>query len=197
MGGPERGLVGDDLLLGQGLGLGICRTVRGRLVDGQLPFGIEDRDAIRLVLFGDLTLDGIENVLRLVERVVRVVNALISADKANIPLNFKRAAAIDLAGRNVLEAVQTSVDPKVIDCPDPRRHGRNTLDGPRHSNVNLALARSARLGRGLFHLRLEIYNVFDAANFGQPDNFLGSPTFGQILSAGAPRRLQLGLRYGW
>ena len=49
--------------------------------------------------------------------VVRVVNAMISADKANIPLTFKRAAAIDLAGRNVLEAVQMSVLPKVIETP--------------------------------------------------------------------------------
>jgi uncharacterized protein YqfA (UPF0365 family) len=46
-----------------------------------------------------------------------VVQALIAADKANIPLNFKRAAAIDLAGRNVLEAVQMSVNPKVIETP--------------------------------------------------------------------------------
>ncbi|MEE4259049.1 MAG: flotillin-like protein FloA [Bacteroidales bacterium] len=44
-----------------------------------------------------------------------VVNALISADKANIDLDFKTATAIDLAGRNVLEAVQMSVNPKVID----------------------------------------------------------------------------------
>jgi uncharacterized protein YqfA (UPF0365 family) len=49
--------------------------------------------------------------------VQRVVQALIAADKANIPLNFKRAAAIDLAGRNVLEAVQMSVNPKVIETP--------------------------------------------------------------------------------
>jgi uncharacterized protein YqfA (UPF0365 family) len=47
----------------------------------------------------------------------RVVQALIAADKANIPLTFKRAAAIDLAGRNVLEAVQMSVNPKVIETP--------------------------------------------------------------------------------
>ena len=46
-----------------------------------------------------------------------VVQALISADKANIPLDFQRAAAIDLAGRNVLEAVQMSVLPKVITTP--------------------------------------------------------------------------------
>ena len=47
--------------------------------------------------------------------VVRVVNALISADKANIVMPFKRAAAIDLAGRDVLEAVKMSVIPKVIE----------------------------------------------------------------------------------
>ncbi len=49
--------------------------------------------------------------------VVSVVNALISADKANIALDFKTATAIDLAGRDVLEAVQMSVNPKVIDTP--------------------------------------------------------------------------------
>lgn len=49
--------------------------------------------------------------------VSRVVTALISADKANIDLSFKNAAAIDLAGRDVLEAVQVSVNPKVINTP--------------------------------------------------------------------------------
>ena len=47
----------------------------------------------------------------------RVVNALIAAERANIPLTFERSAAIDLAGRNVLEAVQMSVNPKVIETP--------------------------------------------------------------------------------
>ncbi len=50
-------------------------------------------------------------------RVDRVVRALISADKANIELAFKQAAAIDLAGRDVFEAVQVSVNPKVINTP--------------------------------------------------------------------------------
>ncbi|MGB4603012.1 MAG: flotillin-like FloA family protein, partial [Bacteroidales bacterium] len=50
-------------------------------------------------------------------RVNSVVKALISADKANIPLDFKSAAAIDLAGRDVFEAVQMSVNPKVITTP--------------------------------------------------------------------------------
>ncbi|RYD03387.1 hypothetical protein N752_19610 [Desulforamulus aquiferis] len=47
----------------------------------------------------------------------RVVDALIAAERANIPLQFERAAAIDLAGRNVLEAVQMSVNPRVIETP--------------------------------------------------------------------------------
>ena len=47
----------------------------------------------------------------------RVIDALIAAERANIPLTFERAAAIDLAGRNVLEAVQMSVNPKVIETP--------------------------------------------------------------------------------
>jgi uncharacterized protein YqfA (UPF0365 family) len=47
----------------------------------------------------------------------RVVRALISADKANIDLDFKAATAIDLAGRNVFEAVQMSVQPRVIESP--------------------------------------------------------------------------------
>ncbi|HRY34098.1 MAG TPA: flotillin-like protein FloA [Bacteroidales bacterium] len=50
-------------------------------------------------------------------RLKSVVNALISADKANIPLDFKSATAIDLAGRDVFEAVQMSVNPKVINTP--------------------------------------------------------------------------------
>lgn len=50
-------------------------------------------------------------------KVPLVIRALISADKANIGLTFKQSTAIDLAGRNVFEAVQTSVNPRVIDTP--------------------------------------------------------------------------------
>ncbi|MCA9068011.1 MAG: flotillin-like FloA family protein, partial [Planctomycetaceae bacterium] len=67
----------------------------------------------------------------------RHVRALIAAHRADISLNWETAAAIDLAGRNVFEAVQTSVDPKVIDCPDPRRYGRNTLDGVAKDGIQL------------------------------------------------------------
>jgi len=66
-----------------------------------------------------------------------VIRALVAAQRAKIDLDWQTATAIDLAGRNVLEAVQTSVDPKVIDCPDPRRHGRNTLDGIAKDGIQL------------------------------------------------------------
>jgi uncharacterized protein YqfA (UPF0365 family) len=68
--------------------------------------------------------------------VVKCVRALIAAHRARIDLNWDTAAAIDLAGRDVLDAVRTSVDPKVIDCPDPRL-GRNTLDGVAKDGIQL------------------------------------------------------------
>src|SRR6266481_8114175 len=67
----------------------------------------------------------------------RVVQALIVAHRAKIDLDWETATAIDLAGRNVLEAVQTSVSPKVIDCPDPSRSARTTLDGVAKNGIQL------------------------------------------------------------
>ena len=66
-----------------------------------------------------------------------VIRALVVAHRARIELDWNTAAAIDLAGRNVLEAVQTSVDPKVIDCPDPKSFGRTTLDGVAKNGIQL------------------------------------------------------------
>jgi uncharacterized protein YqfA (UPF0365 family) len=57
-----------------------------------------------------------------------VVNALVSADKANLDLNFKMATAIDLAGRDVLEAVQMSVNPKVINTPPVKAVARDGIE---------------------------------------------------------------------
>lgn len=65
-----------------------------------------------------------------------VVRALIAADKANIALTFQQAAAIDLAGRNIVDAVQTSVNPKVIDCPDSNS-GSGMLDAVAKDGIRL------------------------------------------------------------
>lgn len=69
-------------------------------------------------------------------RVPNVVRALIAADRANIELSLKTATAIDLAGRDILDAVQTSVNPKVIDCPDPKK-GRDTVDAVAQDGIQL------------------------------------------------------------
>ena len=69
-------------------------------------------------------------------RVPNVVRALIAADRANINLTWKVATAIDLAGRDILDAVQTSVNPKVIDCPDPRK-GKETVDAVAQDGIQL------------------------------------------------------------
>ena len=71
--------------------------------------------------------------------VMRVINAIIAAHRANIDLDFDRAAAIDLAGRDVLDAVKTSVYPKVIDCPDPQRSGKNLLSAIAKDGVELKI----------------------------------------------------------
>ena len=66
----------------------------------------------------------------------RVVRALIAADRAKIDLPWDAACAIDLAGRDILEAVQTSVNPKVIDCPAPSS-GRSTIDAVAQDGIQL------------------------------------------------------------
>ncbi|MFO0975384.1 MAG: flotillin-like protein FloA [Planctomycetaceae bacterium] len=68
--------------------------------------------------------------------VPNVIRALIAADKAEIPLNWETAQAIDLAGRDILEAVTTSVYPKVIDCPDPKR-AQGTLSAVAADGIEL------------------------------------------------------------
>jgi len=69
-------------------------------------------------------------------RVPNVVRALIAANRANIELSLQTATAIDLAGRDILDAVQTSVNPKVIDCPDPQK-SRGTVDAVAQDGIQL------------------------------------------------------------
>jgi uncharacterized protein YqfA (UPF0365 family) len=71
--------------------------------------------------------------------VMGVIHAIIAAHRAGIDLDFDRAAAIDLAGRDVLDAVRTSVHPKVIDCPDPQRSGKSTLSAIAKNGVELRI----------------------------------------------------------
>src|SRR4029078_5954710 len=77
-------------------------------------------------------------------RLDKVVRAVIAAHKAGMDLPWRVAAAIALAGRDIEEAVLRSVDPKVIDCPDPSK-GRATLDGVCRNGIQL---RGRARGRG-------------------------------------------------
>ena len=70
---------------------------------------------------------------------MRVINANIAAQRAGIDLDYDQACAIDLAGRDVLDAVKTSVYPKVIDCPDPQRSGKSFLSAIAKDGVELKI----------------------------------------------------------
>ncbi len=69
-------------------------------------------------------------------RVPDVISSLIAADRANIALTYKTACAIDLAGRDVLDAIHTSVNPKVIDCPSPTAT-RQSIDAVAKDGIQL------------------------------------------------------------
>jgi len=73
--------------------------------------------------------------------------------------------------------------------------GRNILEGPGFSSVNASLIKNTRISEAVnLQLRVEFFNLLDRANFDMPDNFLGSPSFGRVLSANTPRRVQFGLK---
>ncbi len=98
-----------------------------------LPVGLVVDNRITAVKSGiPLTIDDLSTHYLAGGNIDMVVQALIAARKAGIHLDFDRACAIDLAtkgtGKTVLEAVKTSVNPKVIDCPNPAS-GRATIDG--------------------------------------------------------------------
>lgn len=100
---------------------------------GGVPYGLVVDARITAVKAGiEVTTDKIAAHFLAGGNVVPTVQALVAAQKAGIELDWDRACAIDLAtkgsGKSVIEAVRTSVDPKVIDCPNPDG-GRTTIDG--------------------------------------------------------------------
>jgi uncharacterized protein YqfA (UPF0365 family) len=119
---------GARVPLGSLIGMKLRRVRPDLIVDAR----------IRLVKAGlQLETDALEAHFLAGGDVINVVNALIAADKANIDLSFQRAAAIDLAGRDVFEAVKTSVNPKVIDCPDPSKSATGMLDAVAKDGIRL------------------------------------------------------------
>jgi hypothetical protein len=73
--------------------------------------------------------------------------------------------------------------------------GRNILEGPGLQTFNVSLMKNLAVREGMnLQVRSEFFNLLNRSNFNQPDNFVGSPTFGQILSAQNARRVQFGLK---
>lgn len=85
----------------------------------------------------DVTTAGIEAQMLAGGNVMRITLALIAAHRAAIPLDWNTAAVIDLAGRDILEAVQLSVNPKVIDCPASVPGKSATVDGVAKDGIQL------------------------------------------------------------
>ncbi|PYL18220.1 MAG: hypothetical protein DME30_04030 [Verrucomicrobia bacterium] len=109
--------------IGKMIGMSLRRVPVGLIVDNRIT-------AVKAGL--DVRSDPLEAHYLAGGDVTQVILALIAADKAGISLDFNRACAIDLAtkgtGKTVLEAVRTSINPKVIDVPNPTM-GRTTIDG--------------------------------------------------------------------
>ncbi|AHF90193.1 hypothetical protein OpiT1DRAFT_02611 [Opitutaceae bacterium TAV1] len=107
----------------------------------QVPYGLVVDARITARKAGiDISINDIEAHFLAGGNVVPTVQALIAAQKAGIELDWRRACAIDLAtkgsGKSVGEAVRTSVDPKVIDCPNPEG-GRTTIDGVARDGIQV------------------------------------------------------------
>lgn len=92
--------------------------------------------AVRAELSEDITSQKLEAHFMAGGNINRVVRAMIAASKAKIELPWERACAIDLAGRDILEAVNTSVNPKVIDCPGAAA-ARTTIDAVAKDGIQL------------------------------------------------------------
>jgi hypothetical protein len=74
--------------------------------------------------------------------------------------------------------------------------GRNILDGPCFQSINVSIVKDTRLTESFTaQFRAEAFNLLNSPSFGLPDVFVGSPSFGRILSAHSPRHIQLGLKF--
>ena len=118
-----------------GAKIGILDMIRMKLC--KVDYGMIVRQKIALVQAGvKVSTQEMEAHYLSRGNVQRVVGAVIAAHKAGMDLPWRVAAPIDLAGRDIYEAVKRSVDPKVIDCPDPAK-GRGTLDGVCKNGIQL------------------------------------------------------------
>src|ERR1043166_7959459 len=117
--------------MGKMIGMSLRKVPVGLIVDNRIT-------AVKAGI--DIPSDPLEAHYLAGGDVNHVILALIAADKSGISLDFNRACAIDLAtkgtGKTVLEAVRTSINPKVIDAPNPTM-GRSTIDGVAQDGIGV------------------------------------------------------------
>lgn len=104
-------------------------VVTAKIMGTQAGLNIDHQTGIRT--------DDLEAHLLAGGDVLQVMTAIIAARQAGMDLNFDRAAAVDLAGRNVLEAVQTSIMPRVIDCPESQQGVKSWLSAVAKDGIEL------------------------------------------------------------
>ncbi len=123
---------------GSGAPIALYKLI-GMKILRKVPVMLITRSRIQAMQAGiDISTDLLEAHYLARGNVMNVVQALIAADKAEIELQFNQAAAIDLAGRDILDAVATSVNPKVIDCPNPDK-GSAFLDAVAKDGIRLLI----------------------------------------------------------
>ena len=131
------GLYFQSLLTGAGVGIGDLIGMTFRKVNSRVIVRSKIMATQALIQDPHLTSGALEAHYLAGGNVQQVIRALIAAKKAKtIQLTFAEACAIDLAGRDVLEAVKTSVYPKVIDCP-PRGNAKGSLDAVAKDGIQL------------------------------------------------------------
>jgi uncharacterized protein YqfA (UPF0365 family) len=130
------GLWIQGFLTGSGIGLLDLVGMRFRRINARTIVRSKIMSIKANLNDADLTTKALEAHYLAGGNVPQVIRALIAAKKAMIPLSFREASAIDLAGRDVLESVQTSVYPKVIDCP-PRNSPVQTLNAVARDGIEL------------------------------------------------------------
>ena len=119
---------GASVKMGELIGMHLRKADKSTVVNAK----------IQLVKAGihDISTNDLESHYLAGGRVTNVSRAMIAANRANIDLNWKKSCAIDLAGRDIVDAVNTSVNPKVIDVPNPNL-GRGTIDAVAIDGIQL------------------------------------------------------------
>ena len=167
----------------------------------ELPYGRNQGDTGGLAgVFGDWQLAGIISVQSGSPFTVALLPEIDNSNTGRAALGFGANDRPNLVGS--ADAANPSPDgwfnTDAFTFPAFGTFGdspRNGFDGPGFANVNLALLKKVSLSRSAdLQLRFEAFNLFNRTNFNLPDAFLGSPTFGQILSAQPARRLQIGVK---